>query len=135
MQRLVNTSLVLATLFLSAVPHRAAAQTMKEVDAILNNYAATIAASSTGMETSCKKDLDSNGVGSTCSCTASGNSPDCICSGSGNQKVCSCSDGATKTYCYYCTGGSGCECGPTNRSGQPCRKVTRTNPTEEFALE
>ncbi|MBN8549829.1 MAG: hypothetical protein J0M12_10990 [Deltaproteobacteria bacterium] len=110
-------------LAIAIAPSFARADEPAALDAYMQGYAD---ASAVAMATSCDKKLDDNGVGSTCSCTASGSASTCICSGSGQQKVCSCSDGTNKTYCYFCTGGSGCECGPTNRSGQKCQTVTRS---------
>ena len=73
---------------------------------------------------SCTRRLNDTGTGSNCSCSATSPSPLCTCSGSGNQRVCQCSDGTSSIYCYFCSGGSNCECGPVNRSGKPCRKVS-----------
>lgn len=100
-----------------------AASHAEDVEAYLKGYDD---ASMIAMATSCDKKLNDSGTGSTCSCSASGSGANCICSGSGNQRVCSCSDGTDKTYCYFCSGGSGCECGATNRSGQKCATVSMT---------
>jgi len=123
MKRLTTIALWIVTLALSAAPQYAKADSMSEVDAALNSLSTAIADSSVAMGTGCEKQLNNNGVGSTCSCNVSGGNPSCSCSGSGNNMVCSCSDGRTITYCYYCDNGSGCECGPTNRSGKKCRGI------------
>jgi len=123
MKRLLTISLWITTLMLSVAPQLARAESLRDVDAILNSFSTAIADSSVAMGTGCEKQLNNNGVGSTCSCNVSGGNPSCSCSGSGNNMVCSCSDGTTTTYCYFCNKGSQCECGPTNRSGQKCHGI------------
>jgi hypothetical protein len=119
-------------LAIAMAPSFACAEELAAIDAYLEGYAD---ASAIVRATSCDKKLDDDGVGSTCSCSASGSGSTCICSGSGQQKVCSCSDGTNKTYCYFCNGGSGCECGPTNRSGQKCLTVTDATTSLRYFVE
>lgn len=114
------------------IPFAAQAEEISATEAYLQGFAE---ADALAMATSCEKDLNDQGTGSTCSCSASGSGAKCICSGSGQQRVCSCSDGTDTTYCYFCSGGSGCECGPTNRSGQKCQTVTMVPPSAHFGSD
>ncbi len=135
MKTLLKLFVIAAVFSVASFPFRAVAQSVDEIDAALSDYAAFVHENTVMMSSSCDKKLNDTGTGSTCSCSATGSGSTCICSGSGNQKVCSCSDGTSTTYCYFCGNGSGCECGPTNRSGQPCKTVTRIAVGDSIAMK
>lgn len=134
MKALSKLLLSVSVLALTALPSAVRAD---DIDEALSDFATAIhdMSADTAMAAGCEKKLNDQGTGSTCSCSASGSGATCICSGSGNQTVCSCTDGQGTTYCYYCGNGSKCECGPTNRSGQPCKTVTRATLGAHSSME
>ena len=59
---------------------------------------------------SCTRQLDDDGTGSQCSCSASGKGASCSCTGTGQNRVCTCTDSTGSVQCKYTNNGSDCAC-------------------------